>query len=148
MTSSMMIRGRFNVDKLGACASGICAVHCLLTGIAFGVLSVMGLKWFGSVTTDIVFLSVTLSIASIAIFSGYRRHASLLPAVLFALGVCAIVISHFVLKHDSGPSGEGMLTTVLSVGGGCCLVAFHLVNMRLPESGACAVQGQHEHQLG
>jgi len=122
---------KLNVDKVGACASGICAVHCLITGIALGVLSVMGLSWFGSVTTDIVFLSVTLSIASLAIFTGIRRHRSLIPAALFVLGVVAIIVSHFVLPHEHGSKGESIATTVLSVGGGCCLVAFHLVNQRM-----------------
>jgi len=123
-----------NLDKVGACASGICAVHCLLTGVALGVLSVLGLSWFGSVTTDIVFLTVTLSIASLAIFTGIRRHRSLIPASLFVLGVSAIVVSHFVLPHDHAASGEGLLTTVLSVSGGCLLVAFHFVNLRMQRS--------------
>ena len=127
----MGFSGRVNLDKVGACASGICAVHCLLTGIALGVLSVMGLSWFGSMTTDIVFLTVTLSIASLAIFTGIRRHRSLIPAGLFVMGVKAIVVSHFVLPHGSTEKSEGILTTVLSVGGGCCLVAFHFVNLRM-----------------
>ena len=40
---------RINLDKLGACASAICAVHCLLTGIALGLLSVAGLGFMGSI---------------------------------------------------------------------------------------------------
>src|SRR5476649_1769617 len=108
----MGIVDRVNLDKVGACASGICAVHCLVTGVALGVLSVMGLSWFGSVTTDVIFLTVTLSIASLAIFTGIRRHRSLVPATLFFLGVSAIVVSHFVLPHDSSARREGMLTTI------------------------------------
>jgi hypothetical protein len=137
----MGIVGRLNLDKIGACASGICAVHCLLTGVALGVLSIMGLSWFGSVTTDVVFLTVTLSIASLAIFTGIRRHRSLIPAGLFILGVAAIVISHFVLPHDRSAKSEGVVTTILSVGGGCCLVAFHFVNLRMRQ--ACE-HGQHQ----
>src|SRR5471030_1074854 len=92
---------RVNLDKVGAVASTLCAIHCLLTGVALGVLSVLGLGFIGSTTADIIFLSVTLSVASIAIFTGIRRHKSLVPAAFFAGGVVAIVISHFVLDHDS-----------------------------------------------
>ncbi len=94
----------------------------------------MGLEWFGSVATDIAFLSITLSIASIAIFTGIRRHGSLIPAVLFAIGVSSIITSHFILPHSHVSQGEGMLATLLSVGGGCCLVTFHFVNMRMQPS--------------
>ena len=124
---------RINLDKVGAFASAACAVHCLVTGIALGVLSVLGLGFIGSTTTDIAFLTITLSVASIAIFTGYRRHRSMIPASIFMLGVTAILLSHFAFGKI-GESHEPILVTLLSVGGGCCLVAFHVVNLRLGQA--------------
>ena len=122
---------RVNLDKVGAFASAACAVHCLLSGLALGLLSVLGMGFIGSTTTDIVFLTVTLSVASIAIFTGIRRHKSLKPAMIFAGGVAAIIVSHFVLDHDSKDLPTRILTTTLAVAGGILLVTFHVVNLRL-----------------
>ncbi|MBI3722145.1 MAG: MerC domain-containing protein, partial [Fimbriimonas ginsengisoli] len=65
---------RLNLDKVGACASAVCAVHCLLTGLALGLLSVVGFGFLGSLTADIAFLGVALSVGLLAVFHGIRRH--------------------------------------------------------------------------
>ena len=127
----MKVGARVNLDKVGAFASAACAVHCLLSGVALGLLSVVGLGFIGSVTTDIVFMVVTLSVAGLAIFSGLRKHHSLLPAGIFAVGLLAIVLSHFILKSPGDTRPESPLVTTLSVLGGLCLVTFHVVNLRL-----------------
>jgi uncharacterized membrane protein len=90
--------------------------------------------FIGSTTTDIVFLSITLSVASIAIFTGVRRHRSWRPAALFMTGVVAIIISHFVLDHDSKYLPTRILTTTLAVMGGVFLVLFHVLNLRLQKN--------------
>jgi len=130
----MKVGSRINVDKVGAFASAACAVHCLLSGLALGLLSVLGMGFIGSTTTDIVFLSITLSVASIAIFTGVRRHRSWRPAALFMTGVVAIIISHFVLDHDSKYLPTRILTTTLAVMGGVFLVLFHVLNLRLQKN--------------
>lgn len=119
------------MDKIGAFASAACAVHCLLSGLALGLLSVLGMGFIGSTATDIAFLSVTLSVASIAIFTGMRKHRSWRPAGLFLLGVTSIVISHFVLNHESKDLTTRLMTTTFAVTGGVLLVSFHILNLRL-----------------
>ena len=127
----MKVGARVNLDKVGAFASTACAIHCLLTGVALGLLSVLGLGFIGSKTTDIVFLTVTLSIASIAIFTGIRKHRSLVPAAFFIAGVISIVLSHFVLDHDSKDLPTRIATTTFAVLGGVFLVTFHVINLRM-----------------
>ncbi len=122
-----------NLDKVGAFASAACAIHCLLSGLALGVLSVVGMGFIGSTTTDIIFLTVTLSVASLAIITGIRRHGSWRPALIFLAGVISIVISHFVLDHESKDVMTRMMTTFFAVAGGVLLVSFHVLNLRLQQ---------------
>jgi drug/metabolite transporter (DMT)-like permease len=113
---------RIDLDRMGAFASGACAIHCLLSGLALGVLSVVGLGFLASGTSEIIFITVTLTVGSSAVYFGFRKHRSWAPAALYAVGLSALVSSHLVLRHDS------LLGTVVSVLAGLCFVSFHLVN--------------------
>jgi len=123
------------LDKVGAYASAICAVHCLLTGVALGVLSVIGLGFIGSLPAEIGFISTAVLIGSWAILHGIRKHHSYVPALIFSLGITFIAVSHFALPHDDRPGAAltpaHIASTVFAVMGGLSLVSFHLVNFRL-----------------
>lgn len=139
----MAARRSVFLDKLGAFASAACAVHCLLTGVALGFLSIAGLEFLGSPQADIAFLASALLIGSLAVWQGYRKHRSLLPMGLYVGGLMMVVVSHFVLGHDHGPTP--WFTTALAVMGGLMLMSFHFVNMRMQHR--CAVcHPEDEHQ--
>jgi len=126
----------YKLDRIGAVASMVCAVHCLLVGVALSVLSVLGLGFLGSRTAEMVFFSVAIFVGGLAVYAGFRHHKSYVPAIVFACGIVLVAISHFFLRnHNHQAAQEDPLTTVLSVCGGLCLVAFHVVNTRL--SRAC-----------
>ena len=133
---------RANLDRIGAYASAICAVHCLITGIALGLLSYAGLGFMGSITADIAFLTVAVGVASLAIVHGIRQHHSYKPASIFALGLAMVVMGHFVFRHQHSVSETGfdlerVLSTVFSVLGGLCFVLFHVMNMRMQKTCGC-----------
>lgn len=132
---------RFNVDRIGAYASAICAVHCLITGVALGLLSFAGLGFIGSVTADIIFLGVAVAIASIAIWHGIRKHHSYKPALVFVLGLVFVVLGHFVIHHEHVGShpldNVDIASTFFSVAGGLCFVLFHVLNQRMGNSCGC-----------
>jgi hypothetical protein len=121
-----------SIDRVGAIASAICAVHCVITGLALGLLSYAGLGFMGSPVADAAFLGVAVSIASIAIYHGRKVHHSYLPAAVFTLGLVSVVIGHFILPHDGSK-----LSTVFSVAGGLCFVGFHLLNMKMAATCGC-----------
>ena len=128
-----VVRGRsLDLDKLGATASMLCAIHCLLIGIAFPLLVVLGLGFFGSFWTDAFFIGIALMMGALAARQGLRRHGRRYPLVVFAAAVVLVGIGHFVLGHESA------LGTVLSVAGGLGLVTFHVINLRLLHSFRCA----------
>lgn len=131
---------RINMDKLGALASAVCAVHCLLTGVALGLLSVAGLGFVGSLATDAVFLVVALTVGTAAIVHGIRKHHSAVPALIFVGGLAMFLMGHFAFGHShvEGPwSWQRTMQVALSVAGGLCIVLFHVVNLRLQKSCGC-----------
>ncbi|RYG26755.1 MerC domain-containing protein [bacterium] len=135
-----MTRGsRINLDRIGAMASTICAVHCLITGIALGLLSVLGLGFLGSETAEYTFLAVTVTIGVLAVWHGRKKHHSTLPAVFFVLGLGCWLVSHFVFGHGHGAGERSNLGgTAFAVLGGLLIVAFHVLNQRLAHRCGCS----------
>lgn len=136
----MNMKGKtgLNLDRVGAYASAICAVHCLITGVALGLLSVVGLGFLGSPAAELGFFLVTVSIGSVALIHGHRKHHSIVPALIFVCGLGALLVSHFGFGH--GHAGEGEQTTAgtfLNVVGGSSLVIFHILNQRLQHRCTC-----------
>jgi hypothetical protein len=119
------------VDRLGALASFACAVHCVLTGVAIGFLSVAGLGFLAGPEADIAFLVAAVLIGGLAVWQGYRRHRSFLPASLYVGGLLLVIVGHFVIGHGDAGHGNRLVTSLLAAVGGLMLVVFHFVNMRL-----------------
>lgn len=125
---------------MGAVASAICAVHCLLTGVALSMLSVVGLGFLGSELVDFVFIATALAVGTIAVRHGITHHGSYVPALFFVLGLLSIIAGHFGFGHDH--SAQSPYATVFSVIGGICLVLFHVVNWKLAKTSHCGCNHQ------
>ena len=132
-----------NYDKVGAVASAVCAVHCLLTGVALGLLSVAGIGFVGSLWTDVVFLVLVLSVGATAVVHGMRKHHSVAPALIFLAGLLMFLIGHFALGHSHAAAADEawgpirIAQVTLSVAGGLCIVLFHVVNLRMQKKCGC-----------
>ena len=122
-------------DRVGTIASAVCAVHCLLTGVALGLLSYVGLGFFGSLAADLAFLGVAIVVAAFAIYHGAKKHHSYKPALIFVLGLVLISIGHFGFSHRHGSMTTW--STLFSVLGGFSFVLFHVVNYRLQRNCRC-----------
>lgn len=118
---------RLDLDRIGASASALCALHCLLTGLAMGVLPLLGIAFIASPIVDLAMISVAVLVGAWALWNGYRRHQSVAPAIVYATGLAMIAIAHFGLGHRN----FGVLATILAVSGGFTLVAYHILNRRL-----------------
>jgi hypothetical protein len=128
-----------NWDRIGACASAVCAVHCVLTASALGLLSVAGLSFLHHPVVEGLFLGATAVLGLWSVWHGRRRHGSWAPSTLFLLGLGLVLAKHFLSAHaQSGPLGIG-----LSLVGGASLVGFFVWNARLPHK-ACGCFAQTE----
>ena len=137
------------LDKMGVCASAFCAVHCLLTGVALGLLSSLGMGFFDHPVVDALFLIVAAVVGGFALVHGARHHRSFVPALFFVVGLAAFGASH-AIEHMSPKLLAAR--TVLNVAGGMCLVLFHVFNLRLQRARHCCGEGniclhpdRHEH---
>jgi hypothetical protein len=134
---------KMNLDKVGACASAICAVHCLLTGVALGLLSVLGFGFLGHPLVDSLFVAIAVLVGAFALRHGIRCHRSYVPAAFFTIGLFAIAAAHLSgLGEVAGRHSHGLQQTVLSVVGGGCLVLFHWLNLRLQKAKTCCGEGK------
>lgn len=116
------------LDKIGACASAICAVHCVLTGAALGVLSVAGLSFLTEPLIEEIFLLSTALLGIWAMWHGWKRHGSWLPSLFFVVGLGLAVVKHFAIGHENAPGWA----IWLSLAGAASLVTFFVLNSRLP----------------
>jgi hypothetical protein len=136
---------RVNIDKVGGVASAICAVHCLLTGVALGLLSVLGLGFLGDPATDLVFFGVAVVAGIIAVVHGIRVHKSKLPALIFVAGLVSIVLAHVAFDHGHGHESADVGSVIFSVLGGLCLVGFHALNLKLQHDRKCCHEAHCHH---
>jgi hypothetical protein len=128
-------------DRVGACASALCAVHCVLTGVALGLLSSLGLGFFGNIWVDVFFVLTAVVVGAIAMRHGIKKHGSFVPASFYVLGLVSVLVAHFEDFSHGWPVHQqhhhGVVPTILSVVGGTCFVLFHVLNLRLQHQHDC-----------
>ncbi len=122
------------LDRVGVCASALCAVHCILTGLAMGFLAVAGLEFISEPIVEFAFVGTAFLVGGFAVFHGKRQHHSWLPASVFVAGLGSIVLSHF-LGHGGHDGTRNLAGTILAVLGGLLIASFHIVNLKLQHKG-------------
>ena len=106
------------------CAAAVCAVHCIATPLIVGILPVIGLPLLDP-RTEWLFVSVSLTVSSVALFSGCVRHRRWVPVWSFALGAGLLLASRLVLEDD-GVAGQAAIAV-----GAPFIIGAHLLNIRL-----------------
>lgn len=148
-----------NADKVGVVTGSICAVHCLGVGLLAGALPFFASPFFHNAWFDLVFYGIAVLVGGYASYYGFRRHRQVGPSLFLFGGIALLSLHNFVFGHDCGTCAttfavEGTSlydsvllqaaaqpamvthstsigTTLLAVGGGLCLLTFHLWNHRL-----------------
>lgn len=118
-----LVAPRFaRLDGLAIGLSGLCALHCLATAIAVGLLSSVA----GMLEAPIIHeggLAVAMVLGALALGNGARQHGMLLPVAVGALGL-GIMAGSLTLPH--GHAGEVAYSVL-----GVLLLAFgHELNRR------------------
>lgn len=123
------------IDKLGACASALCAVHCVLTGLFLGALPAVGVRFATDPRLETALIAFLILTGAWAVWRGYRRHRLLSPGVLFGAGLALVLASHFGLFAGVGTSrtsaGVQWVGAAMAVVGGSLVVWFYVWNRRL-----------------
>ena len=114
------------VDRVGAFASMLCAIHCALLPLIFGVLPALGLGFLAGHVFEQVFVSFAIVLASISLLFGLRRHGSYRAFLFLVPGILLLVVGVLSGVDHANP----WHATVVSIGG--TLIALsHLINLRL-----------------
>jgi hypothetical protein len=122
------------VDRVGATASLLCAVHCMLLPFVLALLPLVGLAFLGGITFERIFVSCAAALAGASIVAGYRRHRRpyalylMVPGIVLLLCGVAIDLDVHVVLH-----------TACEVSGGMLLASSHITNLVLSHRSRCGV---------
>lgn len=114
------------IDRFGAVASFLCAVHCALLPLVFGVLPAFGLAFLADHAFERAFVSFAIVLATISLYFGLRRHGSYRAFWLLLPGI-ALLITGLLIADDHAGIGHAVLVSI----GGALVALSHLVNLRL-----------------
>src|SRR5690348_17958441 len=114
------------VDRVGATASLLCAVHCALLPFVLALLPLIGLEFLAGHTFERIFVVCAATLASASILFAYRRHRRphalflMVPGIALLLFGIAIDLDAHVLVH-----------TASVVTGGVLVASAHVTNLVL-----------------
>ncbi|TAN08152.1 MAG: MerC domain-containing protein [Rhodanobacteraceae bacterium] len=112
------------VDRVGATASLLCAVHCVLLPFVLALLPLIGLEFLAGHTFERVFVTCAALLAGGSILAGYRRHRR--PQALFLM-VPGIALLVFGIAIDL--DANVLVHTVSVVTGGVLVASAHITNL-------------------
>ena len=114
------------VDRVGATASLLCAVHCMLLPFVLALLPLIGLEFLAGHTFERIFVACAAALASASIFTAYRRHRHpqalflMVPGIVLLLFGVAVNLDVHVVIH-----------TASVVTGGVLVASAHVTNLGL-----------------
>lgn len=114
------------VDRVGATASMLCAVHCALLPFVLALLPLIGLEFLAGHTFERIFVSCAAVLACASLVTAYRRHRR--PHALFLMvpGIALLVIG-VAVNLDV----HVLVHTTCVVTGGLLVASAHVVNLVL-----------------
>lgn len=114
------------VDRVGAGASFVCAVHCAALPVVVSLLPAIGLGVFANHAFERGFITVAAILAATSLLTGFRRHRRLRAFGLLAPGI-ACLLAGIAIDVDARPVLHAALVSI----GGTLVALSHLANLRL-----------------
>lgn len=114
------------VDRIGATASMLCAVHCALLPFVLALLPLIGLEFLAGHTFERIFVACAAALACASLLAAYRRHRR--PHALFLMvpGIALLVVG-IAVDLDL----HVVIHTASVVTGGVLVASAHVVNLVL-----------------
>ncbi len=121
----VMRRAMSMLDRVGAIASSLCAIHCIALPYFLTILPLVGFSFLASPRFELFMIVSALSIGTISLGLGARHHRKFY--LLFLLLFAAVL---FYMAHDF----EEPTHSFVMAAGGICLAIGHVLNRRLYQS--------------
>lgn len=128
------------IDRIGAIASFLCAIHCAALPFVFAILPLIGLSFLADHAFERGFVLFASALALVALVNGYRRHHRSLPLRLALPGLMLLVTgvtfaeSYSIIVHS-----------VLVTCGGLLVASAHFVNLRFDHRHGHTHDSPHVH---
>lgn len=90
---------RERLDKIGATASLLCAVHCIAMPVLLVILPLIGLSFLLDETFEKVFIGLSVALAVFNTCWGYKVHKKHRVILLSLIGSLLLLFVTFILGH-------------------------------------------------
>ena len=114
------------IDRFGAFASMLCAVHCALLPVVFGVLPALGLGFLANHRYEQAFVGFAIVLASISLWFGLRKHGSYRAFLFLVPGIILLIVG-VLIGADHADRTHAVIVSI----GGTLVALSHLINIRL-----------------
>jgi hypothetical protein len=144
------------LDKAGAVASFLCAIHCAIMPLLLTLLPLMALSVFASETFEWILFGASALLGVTSTCFGYKLHKSRKAIAVLSCGLALLATGRLLHQHnhhDHAPlltaeaSDQGHdhshpdTYTIFLVSGGLIVALSHVINHRLCKScKKCSVQ--------
>ena len=118
-----------NLDKVGATASFLCAIHCAIMPFVLTMLPLVGLSFLASEPVEWALLAFSAILGTLSLCVGFREHRS--RRVFAFLGIALALLVAGRIFHESY---EGWWGPVFMVAGGFTMMGAHWLNHSLCRS--------------
>ncbi len=81
------------LDRAGAVASTLCAIHCAICALLPAAFGALGLGFLLGHEVELLLTGIAMVFALVALVIGFRSHGSVRVAVLLALGIVGLLAS-------------------------------------------------------
>lgn len=119
------------MDRVGATASFLCAIHCALLPFVLALLPLIGLSFLGGHTFERWFVAFASVVATTSLIGSFRRHRCPWPLYLALPGLALLITGVTVAEGISIVLHSTLVTT-----GGLLVASAHFVNLRMDRRAA------------
>jgi len=137
----MKLKTHSKLDKAGATASFLCAIHCALMPLVITQFPIIGLSFFASETMEWLLFASSAGIGVTSLCFGYTKHKSKLALAVLSVGLTFLAIGRILHEHIKVHHTFDVYVLMLVIGG-FMVACSHFINHRLCHS--CTVC-HHEH---
>jgi hypothetical protein len=139
MASYPQPRTANGVDRFGAIASLLCAIHCAVLPFVLALLPVLGLSFLAGHVFERCFVACASALASWSLLSSYRRHRRTQPLWVLLPGLTLLWLGAFIVNEHYGTGIHAVLVAM----GGMLLATAHLTNLHLARVPGHAPECRH-----
>lgn len=133
-----MFKSVDRLDRAGATASFLCAIHCALMPFVITMLPLLGLSFLASEPVEWSLLLASATLGTLSLCAGFREHGSRRAFGVLGIALALLVMGRLLHEHHLGWWGP-----VFMVLGGLAMMGAHGVNQWLCRT--CRSCAHHGH---